>query len=122
MKKVKTYPAREAKNKFGEVFDEAQRQPVTITRNGRPIGAVVNMQVLNKVMEMERKSAQLEILRTLGQLQDEVKESPKPTRAQLRELLECDDEELDALIDGTDLSNNLNSTSKCNSSKKGKQG
>lgn len=33
---MKRIPALEAKTRFGEVLDAAQRQPVSITRNGRP--------------------------------------------------------------------------------------
>lgn len=33
---MKTVTALEAKNRFGEVMEAAQRQPVSITRNGRP--------------------------------------------------------------------------------------
>lgn len=36
----KTYTATDAKNKFGEVFDSALREPVRIKRNGRR-GAVL---------------------------------------------------------------------------------
>lgn len=33
---MKIITALEAKNRFGEVMEAAQRQPVSITRNGRP--------------------------------------------------------------------------------------
>ena len=33
---MKSVTALEAKNRFGEVMETAQRQPVSITRNGRP--------------------------------------------------------------------------------------
>ena len=33
---VPSITALEAKNRFGEVMEAAQRQPVSITRNGRP--------------------------------------------------------------------------------------
>ncbi|MFU8833162.1 MAG: type II toxin-antitoxin system Phd/YefM family antitoxin [Wenzhouxiangella sp.] len=33
---MKTFTALEAKNRFGQVIDAAQREPVTITRQGRP--------------------------------------------------------------------------------------
>ena len=101
---MKTYAARDAKNKFGEVLDEAQHQPVTVTRNGRPIGAVVNMRALEKLLELERREAQKEILKNLKVLQSETKKRPKPTRAQLRDVLGCDDSELDTLFDPSDFS------------------
>ncbi len=36
MAAMKSVTALEAKNRFGEVMEAAQRQPVSITRNGRP--------------------------------------------------------------------------------------
>ncbi|MFU8833365.1 MAG: type II toxin-antitoxin system Phd/YefM family antitoxin [Wenzhouxiangella sp.] len=33
---MKTFTALEAKNRFGQVIDAAQREPVTVTRQGRP--------------------------------------------------------------------------------------
>lgn len=32
--------ALEAKNGFGQFLDAAQREPVTVTKNGRPVGAM----------------------------------------------------------------------------------
>ena len=36
--------AREAKNTFGRLLDAAQRGPVRVTRNGRPVGIVMSME------------------------------------------------------------------------------
>jgi antitoxin Phd len=33
---MKTISALDAKNRFGELIEAAQRQPVAVTRNGRP--------------------------------------------------------------------------------------
>lgn len=41
MAKILTIPAREAKNRFGEMLDAVQRQPVMITKNGRPVAKLV---------------------------------------------------------------------------------
>jgi prevent-host-death family protein len=37
---MKTMTALEAKNAFGQFLEAAQREPVTITRNGRDVGAM----------------------------------------------------------------------------------
>ena len=37
---MSTFTAREAKNRFGEMLEESQRQEVTVTRNGRPFALV----------------------------------------------------------------------------------
>jgi prevent-host-death family protein len=37
---MKTVTAKEAKNRFGQLIDDAQRQPVTVEKNGRPFVVV----------------------------------------------------------------------------------
>ncbi|MGY6587464.1 MAG: type II toxin-antitoxin system Phd/YefM family antitoxin [Wenzhouxiangella sp.] len=39
---MKTYTALEAKNRLGQVIDAAQREPVTVTRQGRPSVVIVS--------------------------------------------------------------------------------
>ena len=39
---METFASREAKNAFGRLIDTAQRQPVTIERNGRPVAVVLS--------------------------------------------------------------------------------
>ena len=41
--------AREAKNRFGELLDAAQRAPVRVTRKGRPVGVVMSMQQYDRL-------------------------------------------------------------------------
>ncbi len=41
MAKVTIVPAREAKNRFGELLDAAQRHPVIITKKGRPVARLI---------------------------------------------------------------------------------
>jgi prevent-host-death family protein len=39
---VKTMAAKEAKQSFGQLLDDAQREPVQIERNGRPVAVVIS--------------------------------------------------------------------------------
>ena len=41
MAKVTIIPAKEAKNRFGELLDAVQRQPVIITKKGRPVARML---------------------------------------------------------------------------------
>jgi prevent-host-death family protein len=41
---VKTMTAANAKNRFGQLLDAAQREPVVITKNDRPVGVLLSMQ------------------------------------------------------------------------------
>ncbi len=38
-----TMAAREAKNRFGHLMDQAQQEPVTIEKNGRPVAVVLSI-------------------------------------------------------------------------------
>ena len=38
-----TFTAKEAKNKFGQLLDSAQRAPVTITKNGRAVAMMLSL-------------------------------------------------------------------------------
>ena len=39
---MRTMAALEAKNRFGELLDAAQREPVTIEKHGRPVAVVLS--------------------------------------------------------------------------------
>ena len=39
---MQTYTANEAKTRFGELLDRAQREPVRVTRHNRVVGVMVN--------------------------------------------------------------------------------
>ncbi len=41
---MSTFSALEAKNRLGQILDAAQREPVTITRHGRPAVVVLAIQ------------------------------------------------------------------------------
>ena len=41
---MKTYTANEAKTRFGEFIDEAQRSPVRVMRHDRVVGVMVSAQ------------------------------------------------------------------------------
>lgn len=41
---MKTITAAKAKNNFGEFLDMAQREPVIVTKNARPVGIFMSFQ------------------------------------------------------------------------------
>lgn len=43
---MKTITAAEAKNSFGKFLDMAQREPVLVTKNNRPVGVFLSMEDL----------------------------------------------------------------------------
>ena len=79
---MKTFSALEAKNKFGQLLEAAQRQPVTVTKKGR--ASVVVMSVSD--YERRKQYAWKNLLKTL----DETSESASAqglTSARLKQLL-----------------------------------
>lgn len=53
---TKSVTALEAKNRLGEVLEIAQRQPVSITRNGRPSVVVISAENFARRQRMARES------------------------------------------------------------------
>ena len=53
MAKVTIIPAREAKNRFGELLDSVQRQPVIITKKGRPVARMIAFVDPDRFREVE---------------------------------------------------------------------
>jgi len=56
---VITLTSTEAQNRFGEMLDAAQREPVTITRRGRPLAFIISPEELKKLFasQTERDNA-----------------------------------------------------------------
>ena len=45
----------EAQNRFGQLLDLAQREPVTVTRHGRPAAFVVSPQDMDELMNVRAR-------------------------------------------------------------------
>ncbi|MBK6638211.1 MAG: type II toxin-antitoxin system prevent-host-death family antitoxin [Rhodocyclaceae bacterium] len=45
----------DAQNRFGELIDRAQREPVEITRRGRTVAYVVSEHDLNELMDVRKR-------------------------------------------------------------------
>lgn len=54
---MKTMTSVEAQNHFGLLLDTAQREPVTITRRGRPVAYLFSPQVYEALMEGKSESS-----------------------------------------------------------------
>jgi prevent-host-death family protein len=54
---MKTFTAAKAKNNFGQLLDTAQREPVVITKNDRPVGILMSMQDFEDKLWAERAEA-----------------------------------------------------------------
>ena len=49
MARMKEITAREAKNRFGQLLDAAQRSPVSVTKNGRPVTVMLSIQLYDQL-------------------------------------------------------------------------
>lgn len=51
---MRTLTSVEAQNRFGELLDAAQREPVTITRRGRTVAFLVSPEDLKELLDARR--------------------------------------------------------------------
>jgi len=51
---MRTVTSVEAQNRFGELLDNAQREPVTITRHGRPVAFVLSPADMRELMDVRQ--------------------------------------------------------------------
>ena len=61
---MKEVAAREAKNRFGHLLDDAQSAPVRVTRKGRAVGVIMSMQQYERLRgaAWERLTATMDAL------------------------------------------------------------
>lgn len=52
---MKTLTSMQAQNRFGELLDAAQREPVTVTRRGRPVAFVVSPEDMREVLDARKQ-------------------------------------------------------------------
>lgn len=52
---MKYMPAKEAKNRFGALLDMAQREPVTIQKNGRDVAVLLSLTDYERFEEVEEE-------------------------------------------------------------------
>ena len=64
---MKTIPAREAKNHFGALLDSAQKEPVRITKNSRPVAVLLSGEKFEafSLAEMDRSSTRKRAIQNL---------------------------------------------------------
>ena len=46
---MKATTAKEAKNRFGQLLDAAQRSPVSVTKNGRPVTVMLSTELYDQL-------------------------------------------------------------------------
>ncbi len=55
---MKTVSSADAQNHFGELLDNAQREPISITRRGRPVAFIVSQHDMAELADARNKRSQ----------------------------------------------------------------
>jgi prevent-host-death family protein len=74
-----TLTSVEAQNRFGQLLDTAQREPVAITRHGRPTAFIVSPQEMDELLDARRKRGRA--LADLETWSAQAKKSQSPAQA-----------------------------------------
>ena len=61
---MRTVSAIDAKNRFGQLLDAAQREPVTVTKKGRPAAVMLSIEDYERM----RGAARRRLLETMDQI------------------------------------------------------
>ncbi len=64
---MRTVSAIDAKNRFGQLLEAAQREPVTVTKQGRPAAVVLSVEDYERM----RGAANARLLASVRRMQDE---------------------------------------------------
>lgn len=64
---MRTISAIDAKNRFGQLLDAAQREPVTVTKKGRPAAIMLSVEDYERI----RGAARRRLLGTIEQTQQD---------------------------------------------------
>ncbi len=83
---MKEIAARDAKNKFGQFLDDAQRAPVRVTKKGRPAGVMMSEEQFQRL----RGAAWDRLQATVDEMRKEAA-AANLTDAELAALLRDDD-------------------------------
>ena len=62
---MRSMAALEAKNRFGELLDAAQREPVTIEKHGRPVAVVLSAEDYKDLEALKLSLLRSEIIKGL---------------------------------------------------------
>ena len=79
---MKEIPAKDAKNRFGQMLDAVQSAPVRVTRNGRPVGVIMSIRHYDRL----RRAAWNQLIATMDAIGKEAS-AKGLTEAKLESLL-----------------------------------
>jgi prevent-host-death family protein len=63
---MRSVSSGDAKNRFGELLDTAQREPVTIEKHGRPVAVIVSAEEYETIEAMKLDALRTKVQRGLA--------------------------------------------------------
>ena len=66
----KSVPAAQAKTNFGALLDSVQREPVTISKKGRPVAVMMSMEEYEEHEAMKLERLRREVRKGMNQLDE----------------------------------------------------
>ena len=67
---MEVFTANEAKNRFGEIILKSQREPVKLTRSGKPIAVIVSIDEYNATEELKLRYVRDHIQAALADIEN----------------------------------------------------
>jgi prevent-host-death family protein len=67
---MEVFTANEAKNHFGEVILKSQREPVQVTKSGKPVAMVVSMEEYDAAEELKLRYVRKHIEESLKDIEE----------------------------------------------------
>ena len=64
-----SFTANQAKTQFGEMIAKAQREPVSITKNGKPSVVVMSIADYNAIEELKLQNLRDKLARSVAQIE-----------------------------------------------------
>ena len=67
---MEVFTANEAKNRFGEVILKSQKEPVQVTRSGKPVAMVVSIEEYDSMEELKLRYVKERIQEALTDIEN----------------------------------------------------
>ena len=88
MGNMKTFAATEAQNRFGELLDTAQSEPVTIQRKGRAVVVVLSVSDYEHLQRLEEIESGVRLAESLADYRAERTVSSESVHEEIRRRIE----------------------------------
>lgn len=85
---MRTIASGEAKNRFDELLDTAQREPVTIEKHGRPVAVILSAEDYEEIEAMKLEALRAKVQRGLADVEAGRVTDAKEVFAELEDMID----------------------------------